>query len=247
MEEASTVKKGSVGMTVLLGAIFAISCWSWARSYAIYYDCSRARDTGLVVMNSGGGDTYYTIKVYDAYGTLLEAVSDDLSGYQSAYYRVSGLIEWGDTTWGLLLVETPGLLTIGVEAFDEDVWLSSDNVVVPVPPSMEYTTYWYGLNYANTSTQQTLLVVANPNNDVSVEGTLFFYDSLGNVQERIEFDLDPHEADFYRSPDLFDVDETLWGVLDVEGNAPLLVAVEYYNEEGALLNIDQMAYAYFVE
>jgi hypothetical protein len=246
VKEASIVKKAWGGLVVGLLAMLTISLCGWARSYAVYYDCSSTRDTGLVVMNSGGGDTYYTIKIYDAYGSLLEAVSGDLSGYQSAYYRLSGLIEWGDTTWGLVLIETPGLLTIGVETFDEDVWLASDNVVSTIPPNAEYTAYWYGLNYANTSTQQTLCVVVNPN-DVSVEGTLFFYDSLGNMRERIDFALDPHEANFYRSPDLFEVDETLWGVFDVRGNAPLLVAVEYYNAEGMLLNVDQMAYAYFIE
>lgn len=246
MEEASTVKKAWVGLVVGLLAILTISLCGWSRSYAVYYDCSSTRDTGLVVMNSGGGDTYYTIKIYDAYGSLLEAVSDDLTGYQSAYYRLSGLIERGDTTWGLVLIETPGLLTIGVESFDEGAWLSSDNVVSPLPTNAEYTAYWYGLNYAHTSTQQTLFVVVNPN-DVSVEGTLFFYNSLGNIRERFEFSLDSHEADFYRSPDLFEIDDTLWGIFDVRANAPLLVAVEYYNKEGALLNVDQMAYAYFVE
>ena len=240
------MKRAWGGSLVVLLAVLAIGLCGWARSYAVYYDCSSTRDTGLVVMNSGGGDTYYTIKIYDAYGSLLEAVSNDLGGYQAAYYRVSGLIEWGETTWGLILIETPGLLTIGVENFNEGVWLASDNVVVPLPPSIDYTAYWYGLNYANTSTQRTLFVVANPN-DTAVAGTLFFYDSFGNMRERIEFDLDPHEADFYRSPELFEIDETLWGVFDARANAPLLVAVEYYDAEGTLLNIDQMAYAYFTE
>ena len=240
------MKRAWEGLWVVLLAMLAISLCGWARSYAVYYDCSSTRDTGLVVMNSGGGDTYYTIKIYDAYGSLIEAVSNDLGGYESAYYRVSGLVEWGDTTWGLILIETPGLLTIGVESFDEGLWLASDNVVVPLPPNVDYTAYWYGLNYSNTSTQQTLFVVANPN-DASVAGTLFFYDSFGNMRERIEFDLDPHEADYYRSPEIFEIDDTLWGVFDVRANAPLLVAVEYYDAEGTLLNIDQMAYAYFTE
>jgi hypothetical protein len=229
---------------VLLVAILAVG--ASARIYAAYYDCSGTRDTGLVVMNSGGSDTYYTIKIYDAYGTLLEAVSGDLSAYQSGYHRLSSLIEWGDTTWGLVLIDTPGLLTVGVETFDQDAWLSSDNVSYWTPSKAEYKRYWYGLNYANTSEQATVIVVANPN-DSAAQGSLFLYSSLGDLEKKVDFDLEPHEANFYRSFDLLGVEDKMWGVLDVEAPVPLLVAVEYFNADGALLNVDQMGYAYYVE
>ena len=217
-----------------------------AAEYALYYACTDTQDTALVIMNSGGKATYYTIKVYDAYGTLLEAASGDLNGYESDYQVLSDLVGTGDTNWGLAIVESPGILTIGIETFVNGGWQASENVTDPVNGGNGATYYWYGLNYANTADQASGVAVVNPY-DSPVAGTLFVYDSFGNQVDSTDILLDPHESDYFALRNLVSQSDSMWGVIDIKATAPIIVAGEYFAADGTLLNVDEITRFYYSE
>jgi len=233
---------------VALLVVLVASLAAAARSYALYYDCSGTHDTALVVMNSGGQATHFTLKLYDAYGARLDPQADswDIAAYASGYLVLSDLIRPGESHFGLALVETPGLLTIGVETAEGGVWRASENIQDAVPEDAAHTYYWYGLNYSNTAKQQTGIILVNPSPSPAA-GTLFLYDSRGNLEKKLEFVLDPHETDYYASSTLLPVGDTLWGMLDVKATALLVLAAAYFNDSGTLLNIDQVTRFYHAE
>ena len=240
------MKKGLI-ITVLMGLFIAIlAAVGYAYSYGIYYASYSDQDTALVIMNSGGQDTYYTLKVYDAYGSLIDAVSGDLVPFESDYKILSDIAGTTDTSWGLALLETPGIVTVGVETFISGQWIASDNVIDPIPDTKDYSHYWYGLNYSNTSGQKTGIAVVNPN-DSSAGATLKFYDAAGKMQYTTDVVLDPHETEYYLTSDFLTVSTAMWGALDVRGTMPLIVTAEYFTGEGKLMNVDQITHAYFNE
>lgn len=241
------MKTGSVGLAALL-FLAAVGLVAGGTSYALYYDCSGVEDTALVVMNSGGEATYYTLKIYDAYGTRLDPRADswELEPYESEYHVLSDLIAPGEATFGLVLIETPGLLTVGVETFENETWCGSDNIEGAFPEEEGYTYYWYGLNYSSTPEQTTGIVIANPNPSPAA-GTLFLYDSFGDLKKEIEFSLDPHETNYYHAPSLLGVADALWGAVDVKAIIPILIAAEYFDSSDVLLNVDQVTHFYYAE
>ena len=240
------MKKGFIitMLAVLLMATF--TAVGYAYSYGIYYASYADQDTALVIMNSGGDDTYYTLKVYNAYGALVDAVSGDLAAFESDYKILSKIVGTSDISWGLALLETPGIITIGVETFISDQWIASDNVIDSLPDASEYSHYWYGLNYSNTSGQKTGIAVVNPN-ATSAGATLKFYDAAGQMQYTTDVVLDPHETEYFLTTDILAVADAMWGTLDVRGTLPLIVTAEYFTGEGRLMNVDQITHAYFNE
>jgi hypothetical protein len=228
--------------------ILSVSFAAGAGTYALYYDLSGARDTALVVMNSGGQATHFTLKLYDAYGARLDPKADswDVAAYASTYLVLSSLVATGQTHFGLCLLETPGLLTIGVETAENGTWRASENMLDAVAESGGYTYYWYGANYSNTPKQKTGIAVVNPSASPAA-GTLFLYDSSGNVQKALDFVLDPHETNYYALETILPVAETMWGVADVKATAALVLATAYVNEAGTLLNVDQEVRPYYTE
>ncbi|MCK4410901.1 hypothetical protein KAV67_01325 [Candidatus Bipolaricaulota bacterium] len=234
----------AIMLIILLGSSIGVIAFS--NSYALYYACTQEQDTALVIMNSSGLDNRYTIKVYDAYGTLLEAKTYDLDAYQSDYVYLSNLITISGSTWGLALIETREILTIGVETFINDQWCSSDNILDPIPDDPGYTYYWYGLNYSNTTDQTTGIAILNPSNSPAA-ATVFVYDSFGTPQKQIDVVLDPHETDYYGSVGIVGTAGSMWGVVDIKATVPLVAAAIYFNADGLLLNVDQISYYYYAE
>jgi len=231
-------------LAVLLMGIFAAV--GYAYSYGMYYASYADQDTAFVIMNSGGDNTYYTLKVYDAYGSLIDAVSGDLDPFESDYRILSDIAGTTDMSWGLALLETPGMLTIGVETFIGERWMASDNVIDPIPDTKDYSYYWYGLNYSNTSSQNTGIAIINPNGSPAA-ATLKFYDAQGQMKYTADVVLDPHETEYYSTSDILTVSNSMWGVLDVRGTMPLIVTAEYFTGDGTLMNVDQITHAYFNE
>jgi hypothetical protein len=41
--------------------------------------------------------------------------------------------------------------------------------------------------------------------------------------------------------------ESMWGALDVKATGPIVIAAEYINADGYLLNVDQIAHFYYSE
>ncbi len=240
------MKRGRIVALVLLSLI-CVAATLYGDSYAIYYASYSGQDTALVIMNSGGQDTYYTVKAYDAYGTLIDSTSGDLVAYESDYLLLSSLVGHAEDAWGLALIESPAILTVGVETSMYENWLSSDNVVDPVPTNDgEFTYFWYGLNYSNTPTQKTGIAVVNPNASPAA-ATLFFYDSYGDLEGSLDILLDPHETDYYLSDDVVDTAASMWGIVDVRATVPVIVAAEYFDGEGTLMNVDQLSFYYYAE
>ena len=240
------MKKGLIVTLLLVLSISTLAAVSYAYSYGIYYASYANQDTALVIMNSGGQNTYYTLKVYNAYGSLVDAVSGDLVSFESDYKVLSDIAGTTDTSWGLILLETPGIVTVGVETFISGQWVASDNVIDPIPDTSDYSYYWYGLNYSNTSEQHTGIAIVNPN-DVPAGATLKFYDSVGNMQYTVDVVLNPHETEYYLTSDILTVSTAMWGTLDVRGTMPLIVTAEYFTGDGNLMNVDQITHAYFNE
>ncbi len=240
------MKKGFI-VTILAVLLMAASAAvGYAYNYGVYYASYADQDTALIIMNSGGQDTYYTLKVYDAYGSLIDAVSGDLDPFESDYKVLSDIAGTTDTSWGLVLLQTPNILTVGVETFISDHWMSSDNVIDPIPDTKDYSHYWYGLNYSNTSGQKTGIAIVNPN-DSSAGATLKFYDAQGQMQYTTDVVLDPHETEYYMTSDILTVSDGMWGALDVRGTMPLIVTAEYFTGDGTLMNVDQITHTYFNE
>jgi len=232
----------AIAALLTLGIAFSAG----AGQYALYYACTDSQDTALVLMNSGGGETYYTLKIYDAYGTLLEASSGDLDGFESDYQVLSGLVGNKDTNWGLVIVETPGIMTTGIETFVNGGWQASENVTDPVAGGNGATYYWYSLNYANTSDQATGVAVVNPY-DSPVAGTLFVYDSFGKQAVSVDILLDPHESEYFALRNLVSQSDSMWGAIDIKATAPIVVAGEYFSSDGTLLNVDEITRFYYSE
>ena len=239
------MKRGFITMlSVLLVAAFATV--GYAYSYGVYYASYADQDTAFVIMNSGGSSTYYTLKVYDAGGSLIDAVSGDLEPFESDYQILSDIAGTTNTSWGLALLETPGIMTIGVETFIGGSWMASDNIVDSIPDTKDYSYYWYGLNYSNTSSQKTGIAIVNPNGSPAA-ATLKFYDAQGQMQYTADVVLDPHQTKYYLTSDILTVSTSMWGALDVRGTMPLIVTAEYFTSDGKLMNIDQISHAYFNE
>ena len=104
------------------------------RFYSIIYDCSKTRDTAIVVANASNRDTSYTLEVYDSLGNLLLTTTESLTPFDSYWHNLTKLInevvesiEW-DSAWGLCIVRplvyATDLLIVSVEVFDEEKLLS---------------------------------------------------------------------------------------------------------------------------
>ncbi len=240
------MKKATIGIILGVIAFVAVGLAASADTYAFYYATAGEQGTGVVIMNSGGSQTHYMLKVYDAYGSLLDAISGDLEAFESDYISLSTLAGRGDKSWGLALIESPAILTLGVETYVGETWLSSDNVTDPIPVDLGETYYWYGLNYSNTADQTTGLAIVNPN-DGPAAATLYIYDALGNQQKTLDIVLDSHETDYYNLDSLVSRDQGMWGIVDVQATVPVVIAAEYFDGDGYLLNVDQMVYFYYAE
>ncbi len=240
------MKKG-IMITMLLVLFAALSSVATCGyTYGVYYASFADQDTALVIMNSGGSSTYYTLKVYDSRGSLIDAVSEDLEPFESDYRIMSNIAGITDNSWGLAILETPGILTIGVETFIGEDWLASDNVIDPIPDTIDYSYYWYGLNYSNTSSQATGIAIVNPN-DSPAAATLTFYDSSGEIQYTDDVILDPHQTEYCLTSEVLSSMASMWGALDVRGTMPLILVAEYFSGDETLVNVDQITHAYFSE
>jgi hypothetical protein len=240
------MKKGFIVTMSLVLFLASSALVTQGYTYGVYYASFADQDTALVIMNSGGSNTYYTLKVYDSLGSLIDAVSEDLEPFESDYQVMSDITGITDSSWGLALLDSPGILTIGVETFVGNDWLASDNIIDPVPETIDYSYYWYSLNYSNTYTQTTGIAIVNPYGSPAA-ATLTFYNSLGEMQYTDDVVLDPHQTKYYLTSELLASAASMWGALDVRGTTPLILVAEYFSAEEILVNVDQITHAYFTE
>jgi hypothetical protein len=88
--------------------------------------------------------------------------------------------------------------------------------------------------------------VINPGESV-ITGTAFIYDSEGSLQNSSDFTLRPHGAAYFNPESVFPIGEDSWGLIDVRSTHPIVIASEYFDANGILLDIDIIDTVYYLQ
>ena len=220
-----------------------------AVTYAVYYDCTADRETALVISDVSGVQNLgaVTIAAFDRDGGRIAERSIDLSTYGSEVIFLSDWVEAaGNNAWGLVTVECEALLQVATWIGDTDGWIAVNHVIRPFLSGEDpgYAYYWQGIGYANTSSRKTGLLLIN-GTDRTVSGDVRFFDSAGTLLDVLEFELPSHASAYQPSEYLLEEAPQAWGLIDVRANAPIVLAAEFFDEAGALIDIDQETVYYY--
>ena len=229
----------------------ALAGTAFARTYWAYYDCTPGVSTVVVLTNASEFtlDDAVIVRLYDTSGSLILESVHGLTAYESTAVFLNGLLDGADeTSWGLAEIDGRLLLQVGVWIGTEDDWLFVENYGELVgnlsEPSID--TYWYGLNYANTNSRRTAITILNPSGRL-VSGTLYMYDAHGTLQYQRNLQLparSPWHVDLER---VFPAGDDVWGLVDVETEAPVLLVCAYFDAEGYLIDVDVVDQPYYLE
>ena len=231
--------------------ILLLSVAATARTYTSYYTCLPGSVTAVVVTNASvyEHNEAFTLTLYDAEGTLIHTAVSALQSYESVVYFLNDFVEQpNEFSWGSLVIESNVLLLTGVWIGTETEWVSISNVQAQtlLTEGLDIAYYWYGANYANTENRQTGIAVINPG-ESTVTGTAFIYDSAGTLQNHSDFTLAPHGSAFFRPESVFPIGEDAWGLIDIRSTSPIVVASEYYDSNGVLLDVDIVDTVYYLQ
>ena len=251
---------------ILVVSVLVAVCTAWvctAHTYAAYYDCSNGRETVLTIINADAFQTDYTLALYSPIGTRIGEAAGALAPYASAEHVVGDLLVPG---WeadacgradrpknkgqlvlcrgGLALVEAPASLLVRVAFIDEGAAPIVANVDQAVPADRDHVNYWYAVGYENTSTRRTRLTIANPYNE-RMGATFSLYDADGDLKNMIRLYPIEFEVGTYDISDYFADSEETTGVIDIYASFPIVVVVEYMDEDGTLLNLEQTSHFHF--
>jgi hypothetical protein len=231
--------------------IVALSASVTARTYTSYYTCLPGNVTAVVVTNASAfeHEEAFSLTLYDAEGSLVHTVVSALKSYESVVVFLNDLVEQpSEYSWGSLIIESNVLLLAGVWIGTETEWLSISNIQAQTLSteglSIDY--FWYGANYANTENRRAGIAMINPG-ESEIAGTAFVYDSSGALQNSSDFLLIPHGSVFFRPESVFPVGANSWGLIDIRSTDPIVVATEYYDGEGALLDVDIIGKVYYLQ
>ncbi len=223
----------TVACWILLG-VLAVPLAAVASTYSAYHDSTAQTSTALVVSNAGAEAGVVSCSVYDADGSLIVTTSLGLAARASQVLFVDDLLlERGATTWGLVRLESPIDLAIAVWISASGAWVVAENLE-PIGADRPVVQI---ADYASTPNRTTGVGLVNPF-DRGVTGTLVLYDAQGAIAGSTEFELGPRVARYVHSASDVGQDAALWGLLVVEASAPLLLVLEYYDGEGALIDVD---------
>lgn len=231
--------------------VIALSVSAAARTYTSYYTCLPGSVTAVVVTNASAfeHEEAFSLTLYDAGGSLVHTVASALKPYESLVYFLNDLVEQpNEFSWGSLVIESNVLLLAGVWIGTETEWISISNIQAQTlsTEGLSIAYYWYGANYANTENRRTGIAVINPG-ESEITGTAFVYDSSGILQNYSDFTLVPHASAFFRPESVFPVGENSWGLIDIRSTDPIVVASEYYDGEGTLLDVDIIDTVYYLQ
>jgi len=229
--------------------VLMIAAYAGARTYAVYYDATEGHGTAIVLTNLFGEETLARLLAYDSSGNEVAAVDVRLGEYASEAVFVEELLDAASGhTWGLARVLTEGRVAAAAWIRDEHGWLTVDNVSIPndVAGATEYSGYWLTANYANTENRMTGLSLVN-SSDEQVIGEFYVYDSAGARTSVRSFELDPRSSAFVLLSEELEVAQTMWGMIDVHTNRPILLVAEYLDASGALIDVDVISRYYLVE
>ncbi len=237
--------------TAALVLLLSLSIAVAGRTYQSYYTCLPGSVTALVITNASvyEHDEAYTLTLYDAEGAILHTHVGGLTSYESVVLFLTDLVENpGELSWGAAIIESNVLLLAGVWIGTEDQWVSVSNIRTQTlsTQGLDIAYFWYGANYANTENRRTGIAVVNPG-ETGLTGTAFVYDSAGVLQNYSDFALGAHGSAFFRPETVFPVGENSWGLIDIRSTAPILVASEYYDAMGTLLDIDIIDTVYYLQ
>ncbi len=222
-----------------------------ARTYWAYYDCAPGLSTVVVLTNASEFtlENGVTVRLYDANGALILESVHDLAAYESTAVFLNGLLEDADeTTWGLVEIDSRLLLQVGVWIGTENDWLFVENYgeLVGNLSELSIEAYWYGLNYANTSSRRTTVTILNPNDRITF-GDFYMYDASGVLQYTRKLQIAPRRPTYIDLEDVFPVGDDVWGLVDVSASEPVLLVCSYFDAEGYLIDVDVIDEPYFVE
>ena len=231
--------------------ILLLSVSTAARTYTSYYTCLPGSITAIVVTNASVYDheEAFTLTLYDAGGDVAHTITSGLKSYESVVYFLNDYFENPDEfSWGSVVIESNVLLLTGVWIGTETEWISISNVQAQTlsTEGLDIAYYWYGANYANTENRRAGIAVINPGESV-ITGPAFIYDSAGSLQNYSDFTLAPHASAFFRPESVFPIGEDSWGLIDIRSTSPIVVASEYYDANGALLDVDIIDTVYYLQ
>ena len=237
----------------LVGFVLALSLSvsATAGTFTTYYSCLPGTVTAVTLTNASAYDSEegFTLTLYDAEGTLLQTIIRGLDSYQSIVLFLNDFVEEpNEFSWGSLNIESNLLLQAGLWLGTETTWVSVINLQAQSlsTKGLDVIHYWYGANYANTEKRRTGIGIINPGDD-TIAGTVYVYDASGELQNHSDFALSPHRSAYFNPEAEFPIDKELWGLIDIRANAPIVVASEYYDEEGQLLDVDVIDSVYFLQ
>ncbi|MBU1048931.1 hypothetical protein KKG90_02790 [Candidatus Bipolaricaulota bacterium] len=236
-----------VGFILILIVSVAVT----GRTYKSYYTCLPGSVTAVVITNASAyeHEEAFSLTLYDAEGSTLYTTVAGLKSFESTVYFLNDLVEQpGELSWGALVVESNVLLLTGVWIGTETEWVSISNVQAQTlsTEGLDIAYYWYGANYANTENRRTGIAVIN-HGENALTGTAFVYDSKGVLQNYTDFVLVAHGSAFFRPESVFPVGEDSWGLIDIRTTDPIVVASEYYDAAGTLLDIDLIDTVYYLQ
>ncbi len=236
-----------VGLVLVL----SLSISATARTITTYYTCLPGTVTAVVLTNASAYDheEAFTLTMYDAEGALLQTLTKDLDSYQSIVVFLNDLIdEPNEFSWGSLIIESDILLQAGLWLGTEATWVSISNLQVQTMSinGLDIIYYWYGANYANTESRRTGIGIINPS-DSAITGTAYIYDSAGELLNHSDFSLLPHGAAYFKPESVFPIGKDSWGLIDIRATAPIVVASEYYDANGTLLDADVIDTVYYLQ
>lgn len=222
-----------------------------ARTYSVYYDCAPGVSTVIVLTNASefALDEAVTVRLYDTGGAPIHESVHGLTAYESTAIYLNGLLEETDgTTWGLAEIDSQLLLQVGVWVGTEGDWLFVENYgdLLGSSGNLSVDTYWYGLNYANTSNRRTTVTILNPT-DRLVLGSLYMYDAHGVLQYQRSLQLPARQPTHVDLEQVSSVGDDVWGLVDVETSQPVLLVCAYFDSEGYLIDVDVIDQPYYLE
>jgi len=236
-----------VGFVLILVMSISVT----ARTYTSYYTCLPGSITAVVVTDASAfeHEEAFRFTLYDAEGSLVHTFASDLKSYESVVYFLNDFVKQpSELSWGSLVIDSNVLLLAGVWIGTEEEWVSISNIQAQTlsTEGLSIAYYWYGANYANTENRRAGIAVINPGESV-ITGTAFIYDSSGALQNYSDFTLAPHGAAFFRPESVFPIGEDSWGLIDIRSTDPIVVASEYYDSEGTLLDVDIIDTVYYLQ
>lgn len=234
--------------SVLILALCVVAPPALGRTYVAYHDSTEGHNTALVLTNVANESVSVEVIAYDSAGTPIASTEVNLSGFASEAIFLEELVEEASgLAWGLVSAETEGRIALASWVGVDGAWLSIENTSVPLtlPETYDVSGYWITTNYANTASRSTALSLVNPF-DAQAAGKIYVYNAEGEAQAALPFELEPRTSAFVLLSEELDMGSTMWGMVDVSCDAPILLVAEYLDAAGNLIDIDVVTSFYLV-